>query len=124
LGVRDEEGVFPDAAFVGFGGGVLERADAGAVIVEVVAVERILEAPGLVKVFGREESGEACISARVVVEALLIGFEQGFPVAAAFNVLLVVCLTTIKLLRHLRDSKVVRILERSGDGLTIPKQFE
>jgi len=93
LGVRDEEGVFPDTTFVGFGGDVLERADAGAIIVEVAAVERVLEAPGLVKVYGLEGSGEACISVRVVLEALLIGFEQGFPVAAAFNVLLVVCLT-------------------------------
>ena len=86
-----EKGIFPDGRFKGLACGVLQRAYAVWVGVNVGAVEWVLAAPGLVQVFGLEEAGVAGVCA-VGERRGLIGFEEVFPVGAAGLVFLyVVC---------------------------------
>ena len=100
--------VFPDTGLECLCTSILERANTSAVV-DIRALERILKSPGLIQIFGLEESREPSVCP--VHEGLLIGLEQILPSPGLFLILLGVA-SFLQTPGHLRDSKVVvRVLK-------------
>lgn len=107
------QAVFPDAALKRLPAGVLQRARCPRSI-DVAALQRILETPRLIQELWLEESCESRVCS-ISQERRLIGLVQIFPVAARFQVFLLIgCVVQAR--RNLRDAVVVvAILKRARD---------
>lgn len=82
LVVRDVEGVFPEGTLESLHGIHLQRADRSSSSVDITALQRILEAPGLVHMSGLEEAHETRVFGGVDQEGSLVGFVEVGPVIA------------------------------------------
>jgi hypothetical protein len=98
------QGVLPYAAFECLACRSLQRTDASSVVVNVAALERVLEAPGAVEISRLEESRKASIDA--LIERALVCFEEVLPVHAPLSVLLYVGCSA-ETLCHLGDAEVI-----------------